>query len=138
MSEMTSQELARFFREGPANALRIEGIVETGDARYLGAVGLSLRHPVFNETLGFPSGGFLSDDSRFFLWPIQQSTEGQDGVAAIFRQFESSKYQASPEDLLAGWVPPEDAPKLEEWVADMNQQLKGLLELKHRQKTDAP
>jgi hypothetical protein len=40
--------------------------------------------------------------------------------------------------LLAGWVPPEDASKLEAWVAEMNEQLQGLLKLKHRQKPTRP
>jgi hypothetical protein len=132
---MTPEELSKVFREGIADALRLTGIGETDDARYLGAVGLSRAQPVFRSILGFPWNGFLSDSARFFVVPIRAAVEGRDGVAAVFRQFDSSKYQSSPEDLLAGWVPPEDASKLESWVADMNEQLQGLLALKHRQET---
>jgi hypothetical protein len=132
MGQMTSDELSRFFREGPVESLRIEGIVETEDTKYLGAVGLSLRQPLFSSILGFNFSGVLSDSARFWLQPISAASEGRDGVAAIFRQFDSSKYQSSPEDLLAGWVRPEDAAKLEAWVAEMNRHLKDLLQLKHR------
>ena len=130
MPEMTTEELARFFREGPVDSLRIEGIVSTEDTRYLGAVGLALHQPLFSSILGFNFSGILSNDSRFWGRPLRRSVEGTDGLAAIFRQFDSSKYQDSPEDLLAGWVPPEDAAKLEAWIADMNEQLKALLVLK--------
>ncbi len=81
---------------------------------------------------GFNFSGELSDSARFWLFPLRAAHEGRDGVAAIFRDFDSSKYQSFPEDLFAGWVPPEDAPKLEAWVAEMNQQLKALIALKNR------
>ena len=132
MPEMTSAELSRFFREGPVDALRIAGIVETDDSRYLGAIGLSRIHPLFHSILGFNFSGQLSDSARFWIAPLRAAVEGRDGSAAIFRDFDSSKYQSFPEDILSGWVPPEDAAKLETWVADMNQQLKALLEIKHR------
>src|SRR5262245_34295630 len=113
MPEITSESLAELFRTGPVESLRIERPVATADTRYLGAVGLSLTQPVFSSILGFPSGGMLSDDARFWVWPIRVAVEGRDGLAAIFRQFESSPYQSTPEDLIAGWVPPEDALRLE-------------------------
>src|SRR5689334_20346116 len=106
MPEMTNEELRRFFREGPVQSLRIGGIVETGDTRYLGAVGLSLSQPLFSSILGFNFSGVLSDDARFWVQPVDE------GLVAVFRQFESSKYQSTPEDLLAGWVPPEHALEL--------------------------
>jgi hypothetical protein len=132
MPEMTSQELVRQFMELPVESLRIQGIVETEDTRYLGAVGLSREQPIFSGILGFSWNGYLSDSARFYTLPLRASAHGRDGVAAVFRQFDSSKYQATPEDLLAGWVPPEDAHKLDTWVADMNAQLARLLELKRR------
>jgi hypothetical protein len=133
MSAMTSEELSRFFREGPVDGMRIAGIVETDDSRYLGAVGLMRAQPLYRSISGFPMNGYISDSSRFYLWPSSEAKEGKAGLVAVFRNFDSSKYQDHPDDLLAGWVPPEDAAKLESWVADMNEQLRGLLELKRRQ-----
>src|SRR4051812_39041214 len=132
MGMMTSEELSRFFQQGPVNSLRIEGIKLTEDSRYLGAIGLSLRHPLFNSILGFNFSGVLSDSARFLVVPVSAAVEGKDGLVAVFRQFDASQYQSTPEELLAGWVPPDDAARLEGWVADMNQQLKGLLQLKHQ------
>jgi hypothetical protein len=130
MGQLTAAELAKFFREGPVEPMRITGIVETADSRYLGAVGLQKQQPIFNSILGFSWSGILSDSARFYAQPVRAAVEGHDGVVAIFRQFDSSKYQDHPEDILAGWVPPDEAARLEEWVADMNRQLQGLLELK--------
>ena len=84
MSAMTAEELARFFREGPFNSVRIEGITETDDTRYLGAVGLMRNQPIFRSILGFPFNGALSDTARFYLWPLKESVEGHSGVAVIF------------------------------------------------------
>jgi len=131
MPELTKDELERFFREGPVEPLRLDGILETEDARYLGAVGLSLRQPLFHGILGFNWSGVLSDSARFWTARAPGAVDGQDALVAVFRQFESSKYQATPEDLLAGWVPADEAMRLEAWVADMNTQLQGLLALKH-------
>jgi hypothetical protein len=132
MPEMTPEELTRFFREAPLESLKIGGVVETEDTRYLGAVGLSLTQPLFSSILGFNFSGVLSDTARFWTQPLREDEEGVEGLAAIFRQFDSSKYQATPEDLPAGWVPPEDSLKLESWVADMNRHLQKLLLLKAR------
>jgi hypothetical protein len=128
MPEMTPAELSRFFREGPVDPLRIQGIVETEDSRYLGAVGLHLTQPQFHGILGFNWSGILSDDARFY------TVSTSEGLVAIFRQFDSSKYQSFPEDLLSGWVPHAEAAKLEAWVADMNRQLQDLLKIKHSQR----
>ncbi len=132
MGLVTPATIAEIFGSGIAESLRLTGIVEDEDARYLGAVGLMKRQPVFRGILGFPWNGILSDDSRFLVRPMVKSSEGRDGVALIFRQFDSSKYQASPEELFAGWVPSEQAAQLDAWVADMNQQLAALLPLKRR------
>ncbi len=132
MPEMTPDELVRFFHEEPVEALKIDGLVETEDTRYLGAVGLSLKQPLFSSILGFNFSGVLSDSARFWVQPLREDVEGRDGLAAIFRQFDSSKYQSTPEDLVAGWVPPERALQLEAWVAEMNHHLRSLLEIKHR------
>jgi hypothetical protein len=129
MPEMTEAELVKLFH-GRVEWLKIEGLVETKDSRYLGGVGLSLKHPLFHSVLGFNFSGELSDDSRFWVQPLRAAVEGRDGLAAIFRQFDSSPYQSTPEDLIAGWVEPERAPELEAWVAEMNRHLRALLDRK--------
>jgi hypothetical protein len=131
MPELTTVELERFFREGAVEPLRIEKLVETEDSRYLGAVGLSLHHPLFNSILGFNWSGVLSDSARFYIVDAPGAVDGMDVRVAVFRQFESSKYQAFPEDIIAGWVPLADVAQLERWVAEMNAHLARLLELKH-------
>lgn len=133
MPELTKDELERFFREGAVPALRIDGLVETEDARYLGAVGLARHQPLFHGILGFNWSGVLSDSARFYVVPAPDAVDGMDVRVAVFRQFDSSKYQAFPEDLIAGWVPVADAERLEAWVGDMNAQLAGLIALKHAQ-----
>ncbi len=65
--------------------------------------------------------------------PVTAAIEGENGWVAVFRQFDTSRFQDGPEDLLCGWVRLEDAVKLEGWVADMNRQLKRLLIVKHEQ-----
>ncbi len=107
MPELTREALVRFFSDGPVESLRLDGIVETDDARYR-----------------------LSDSARFWIHEARAAVEGRDGWVAVFRQFDHSKYQNSPEDLLAGWVGPDERARLEAWVADMNRQLQQLLLLK--------
>jgi hypothetical protein len=131
MGMMTSDSLSSFFHEGFTETLHIKKIVETADSIYLGAVGLSRSQPLFHSILGFAFSGVLSDDAYFYLIPVKAEVEGRNGLAAVFRQFESSQYQDHPEDILAGWVAPKEAPLLEAWVARMNQQLASLLAIKH-------
>jgi hypothetical protein len=126
MPQMTAEGLSRFFREGPVEPLRLTGIAENEDSRYLGAIGLHKLTPTFHSILGFNYSGQLNDAARFY------SADSEPGVVAVFRQFESSKYQAFPEELIAGWVPHSERARLESWIDDMNQQVKALLDLKHR------
>ncbi len=42
----------------------------------------------------------------------------------VFRQFDSSPYSASPEDIIAGWVPEEEAERAREWVDEMNNRIR--------------
>lgn len=131
MGQLTQEVLSEFFREGSVQSLKLHGVLETEDAKYLGAVGLSLHRPLFHSILGFNFSGVLSDSARFYSVPVSAAVEGQDGLVAVFRQFDSSKYQAGPEDVLAGWVPLDAAESLQTWIDEMNQLLRSLLELKH-------
>ena len=82
MGLVTPTTIAEIFGSGIAESLRLTGIVEDEDARYLGAVGLMKRQPVFRGILGFPWNGILSDDSRFLVRPMVKGSEGGDGVGA--------------------------------------------------------
>ena len=94
------------------------------------------RHRDSSSIAGFNFSGELSDSARFFTVPVTRKVEGQDGLVVLFRQFDSSQFQTFPEDLLAGWVPPEDEVQAQEWVEQMNTHLKALLQSKYQQKQD--
>jgi hypothetical protein len=111
MPEATDEILARV---RDTEYRRIEGPTYTADSVYLGGVGLSDLHPTFH------AGGFsgeLSPDSRFLLKSLSGDPTA---VFVIFRQFDSSRYHASPEDHVAGWVPADHASDAQNWVDRMN------------------
>ncbi|TNE88448.1 MAG: hypothetical protein EP330_13805 [Deltaproteobacteria bacterium] len=111
-----TSKLAAFFAEEPAAAFVIEGIRETEDSRYLGQVGLHKRDPVFR----FAYWMGLCPDTHFRLEPFSAEEVGFDGIAVVLHQFTASKYQDSPEELLAGWVPSGMAERAGEWVEQFN------------------
>jgi hypothetical protein len=112
MPEVTDDVLATFSED---EIFRISGIRYASDSRYLGAAGVSDNHPIFHA--GGLSGE-LSPDSRFML------KKRASRVFVVFRQFDSSRYQAVPEDLVAGWVPAEQEGEAQGWVDRMNAHIK--------------
>jgi hypothetical protein len=133
MGQLTEEVLRQFFADPASRALHIERLTETEDSRYLGAIGLSRRQPLFHSILGFNFSGVLSDSARFYLVPTRAEVEGKDAVVVVFRQFDRSRYQDSPEDLVAGWGTAEEAPLLEAHVDFMNGEVQRLLEIKRQQ-----
>jgi len=112
MPEATDEMLARLVDN---EWYRVEGFRITADARYLGRVGISHAHATFH------AGGFsgeLSPDSRFVI--RKHATR----VFIVFRQFDSSRYHASPADHVAGWVPAEDEATAQNWVDRINVQIR--------------
>ncbi len=120
MPEATDATLTRMAESGLITFMRIEAVRETSDARYLGGVGISFRHPIFHA--GGISGE-LSHDSRFVLRKLARPGH-ETMVFVVFRQFDSSKYSASPADAIAGWVPLEEEDQALRWVQRMNDQIK--------------
>jgi len=136
MPELTPERLVSFFADDESAAFRLDltnGLVETDDSRYLGAVGLARAIPQFHSIHGFNFSGILSDSARFYVVPVTRAVEGRDGAVIVFRQFDRSKYQDFPEDLIAGWGPPEALAALTDAVAFMNGEVARLLVLKHAQ-----
>lgn len=109
-------KLTRFFTKEPAAAFLIEGTAETGDSHYLGQIGIHKRNDTFRMGYFFK----LSESSRFWMLPMSDEDVGFDGLAILFRQFDSSRFQEEPQDYLAGWVPLAMAPRAEEWVETFN------------------
>lgn len=133
MAEATDATLTSLAENGPIKSLRIEAVRETADSRYLGVVGISLLHPIFHVIDGFPFSGELSPDSRYMLRKLTRP--GHDTmVFVLFRQFDSSRYSASPEDLVAGWVPLDEEAQALRWVERMNWQIQAFAVTDH----DAP
>lgn len=136
MPELTPEHPVNFFASSVSAALQLDltnGLVETADSRYLGAIGLSRKWPLFHSILGFNFSGTLPDSARFYLVPVTRAVEGRDGVVAVFRQFDRSKYQDFPEDLIAGWGSSEATSALTEAVAFMNGEVARLLVVKQAQ-----
>ena len=124
MPEATDATLTSLVEHGPIKSLRIEAVRETADSRYLGVVGVSFLHPIFHVIDHFPFSGELSPDSRYILRKLSRPGH-ETKVFVLFRQFDSSKYQSSPEDIVAGWVPPEEEAQALSWVLRMNGQIEG-------------
>jgi hypothetical protein len=103
---------------------RISGIRIADPYRYLGSVGITHYWPSFSRDFS----GALSPDSRFTLRIIQHAIRDEPVAFIIFRQFDSSQYQAFPEDLHSGWVPIALVPQAREWVLEMNLHIEWLLE----------
>lgn len=123
MGELTPEALRAFLTDPAAEASRIAQVVETEDSRYLGAVGLSRVHPLFHCILGFSFSGAISESARFRLVRATAAGEGRDAVVVVFRQFERSRYQDAPEDLVAGWAPPDEEDALAAHVRFFNGEL---------------
>lgn len=124
MPEATKQVLEKLVAEGPIEAYRIEAPLDTADSRYVGVVGVSNFHPTFHVSDGVPFSGRLSADSRFHV--VRLEGPGNAGrVFVVFRQFETSPDQVTPEDIVAGWVPTSREADAREWVADMNARIAG-------------
>lgn len=120
MPEATNETLARLIEDGTIESYRIEGPRYTADSSYLGVVGISDHHSIFHAA---DFSGQLSPDSRFLLKKVQRPGD-ETRVFVLFRQFDSSPYQGSPEDLVAGWVPAEQEGQAQKWVDGMNAQIK--------------
>lgn len=123
MPEATAEELRRLVDVGPFDAYRLTGPRDTADARYLGVVGISLVNPMFRSMAGFPFNGTFSPESRFELRDVQHPVHGH-LVFVVFRQFERSRFQAFPEDLVAGWVPGAEADQARRWIHELNNRIR--------------
>lgn len=123
MPEATDAVLITLVEAGPFRAYRIDGPRDSADARYLGVVGLADSHATFHVIDHFPFAGTLSPDSRFEIRNLRRSGHPTI-VFVVFRQFDSSRFQASPEDIVAGWVPEDEAAVARGWVDDMNHLLR--------------
>ena len=126
MAEITTKAVADFFGREPAKAFGIEGIVDSGDALYLGQVALDKLEPRSRYGYWFQ----LSDTARFRTLEFSHDEVGEDGLAIIFRQFDSSQYQDAPEEHFAGWVPRDKTAEAERWLETMTNLLNELLERK--------
>ncbi len=124
MAEATDESLTDFLENGPVNAYQLKGIVDTGNAHYLGAIGLSKKFSVFHCMDGFAFSGELSPDSRFVLRNVARGGNSLDVVVALFRQFDRSKYSEVPEDLIAGWVPANQRAQVQTWIDEMNEHIR--------------
>jgi hypothetical protein len=121
MPEYTDDMLANL---GTDEFWRISGIRIADPYRYLGSVGITHYWPSFSRDFS----GALSPDSRFTLRIVQHAIRDEPVAFIIFRQFDSSQYQAFPEDLHSGWVPIALVPQAREWVLEMNLHIEWLLE----------
>jgi hypothetical protein len=123
MPEATDEVLTKLVEEGPFQSYRLTGLRDTADARYLGVVGISSFQPIFHAGDLFPFSGELSPDSRYEIRVLRRAGEPS-LVFVVFRQFDSSRYQAFPEDLVAGWVPAEEQEQARDWVHEMNNRIR--------------
>lgn len=123
MPEATDAVLIELVENGPFESYRITGLVDTADSRYLGVVGVANSHATFHVSDHFPFAGKLSPDSRFEIRALER-TGHPSIVFVVFRQFDRSHYQAFPEDLVAGWVPEDEAEQAREWVNEMNDRIR--------------
>ena len=129
MPRITAQDLREFLSEEPVSFYLLQGIEETDDAWYLGQLGVSKVHPSWR----FGYWGALSDSARCHVIPLSAKDTGLgDGHAAIFRQFDQSKFSPEPSEMFAGWVRSVDEAKLAEWTGEMNQHLVDMLAVKHQ------
>ena len=129
MAAITDETLHTFFQREPKNAFRIEGISHTSDARYLGQLGLHNSDPVCRFGFWFQ----LHDQARIYTRSFSSSEAGVDGVVLIFRQFDRSRLEDEPSEMLAGWVTAEHASDAAQWVAVFNEHIQELLVIKHSQ-----
>jgi len=127
MGTATNETLVTFLRSPDAGPLQLKGIRETADSVYLGAVGLSLKEPLFHSILGFNFSGRLSPDAAFRVEAVTGPDSELTALVAVFRQFESSRFQDFPEDIVMGWVPTSAADALATWMSRMTAQLTHLL-----------
>jgi hypothetical protein len=123
MPEATDEVLTKLVEDGPFQSYRIEGPQDTHDARYLGVVGVANSHATFHVSDHFSFAGKLSPDSRFEIRNLRRPGHPS-FVFVVFRQFDSSRFQASPEDIIAGWVPEDEAEQARDWVNEMNNRIR--------------
>ena len=116
MSIVTDEDLRAFFASEPIEVLRIRGLIDSGDALYLGQVAIDHRAPRW----GFGMWGGLSKGARFYARPLDEDATGVAGMVIIFRQFDRSRFSEEPSEMFAGWVPLEAVAEAEAWIAEMN------------------
>ena len=129
MAAITDDILHKFFEKEPKNAFRIEEISYTTDARYLGQIGLHNSDPVCRFGFWFK----LHDQARIYTRAFSSSEAEVDGLVVIFRQFDRSRFQDEPSEMLAGWVSSDKYSDAAEWVAEFNAHIQKLLVVKHAQ-----
>lgn len=130
MGIATKKTLLEFLHHRDANILKLQGIQQTDDSIYLGAVGLSLLRPVFHIIMGFACSGGLSPDAAFRVETVTWPDPAHTALVVVFRQFESSVYEDTPEDIIVGWVPATEADDLAIWLERMTTQLTVLLRMR--------
>lgn len=123
MPPITDEDLRVFFRTEPVSVFKIEGLVDSGDALYIGQVAIDHHTPRW----GFGMWGKLSDSARFYMRELDTEATGHAGFAIIFRQFDRSRYSEEPSEMLAGWVEPEREREACEWIAELNARIQALL-----------
>ena len=116
MSRLTDEDLRIFFRSQPIDVFHITGLVDSGDALYLGQVAIDHARPSW----GFGMWGGLSDTARFYMHALDAEATGVTGFAIIFRQFDHSRFSDEPSEMFAGWVRSEQALEAEGWITEMN------------------
>ena len=129
MGQITDETLHEFFKREPPGAFLIQGISETTDARYLGQVGLHNSDPVCRFGYWFK----LHDQARFYTRAYSNESAGIAGVVIVFRQFDRSRLEDEPSEMVAGWVTAEHASDAAQWVAVFNEHIQELLVIKHSQ-----
>lgn len=98
----------------------LSGVEETKTDWALGFVTISKRHPYFGR--GY--GGTLGPTSRFRKQWFEAADTQFRGWLVIFRAFDKGTATGDPEDVFAGWAPPEQELEVDRWVAFMNEQIK--------------
>ena len=125
----TFETIARFLAKEPSDHYRIDRLQDAGDALWLGQFALCTNVPGFRFGYSFE----LSDSGRLYLLDLPASERSAiTGVAAIYRQFDRSRYQDEPSEYFAGWVPPEERESLREWCRTLNALTDQMLARKHQ------
>jgi hypothetical protein len=107
------------FTKSNFDLLQIKGVEESETEWILGRIHVDKRDPSFRW--GYGAG--LSKTSRFRLQSFQLDDIGRAGVAAIFHQFDEEEHGKPTAEYFAGWVSPDEEPKLAEWVSFMNAEI---------------